>query len=120
MPDEHDRTPVDLREDGLLWLINRTTFHPRGFALALEPDGSFSLLGDGGEPWRFADGMEDDLFRAAELCFAHARGDLDLEARVRAGEQLAAAMADHFSHAEAEHTPWALEALAAYREGVES
>ncbi len=37
---------VDLIDDGILWLINRTTFHPRGFALAYDPEqGTFALVG---------------------------------------------------------------------------
>lgn len=60
--------PIDLRESGLLWLVNRAVFHPRGFALAVETDGSLSLLGDGSEPWKFElpSDHEDDLFRRAE------------------------------------------------------
>jgi hypothetical protein len=51
---------VYLREDGLLWLINRTTFHPRGYALGYDEDtGKFELYGDGSEPWKF--GLGDDL-----------------------------------------------------------
>jgi hypothetical protein len=55
----------ELRDSGLLWLINRVVFHPRGFALALtmhegEPIG-WNLLGDGSEIWRF-EGEEDDSF----------------------------------------------------------
>lgn len=76
--------PVDLREDGLLWLINRVVFHPRGFALGYDRDaGTFLLLGDGSEPWRFgADAFdtrpdllvdEDGLFAAAETAFQRAR-----------------------------------------------
>lgn len=58
----------ELRSSGLLWLINRVVFHPRGFALALsvrdgEPAG-WKLLGDGSEVWRF-EGDEDVLFEAA-------------------------------------------------------
>jgi hypothetical protein len=52
------RREVDLREDGLLWLINRVVFHPRGYALAVgtEDDaGKFFLLGDGSEPWSYVD-----------------------------------------------------------------
>lgn len=49
---------AELRDTGLLWLINRTVFHPRGYALGLVADGSgqilgWSLLGDGSEPWRY-------------------------------------------------------------------
>lgn len=56
-----DRPFSDLRDTGLLWLINRTVLHPRGYALALnyeepmdgdEPTG-WSLMGDGSEPWQY-------------------------------------------------------------------
>lgn len=59
---EHDDAPrqeVDMRADGLLWLINRCVFHPRGYALALDVEkGRWFLLGDGTEPWNFLDGHE--------------------------------------------------------------
>jgi hypothetical protein len=66
----------DLRSTGLLWLINTTVFHPRGFALALHFDDGgdctgWSLLGDGQERWTYSeDGWPegeglDDAFRAA-------------------------------------------------------
>jgi hypothetical protein len=66
--DDESRSFGELRSSGLLWLINRVVFHPRGFALALtmhdgEPTG-WTLLGDGSEVWRF-DGDEDDLFERA-------------------------------------------------------
>ena len=67
----------ELRPTGLLWLINTTVFHPRGYALALhfDDDGNatgWSLMGDGSEPWVFLDvdqtpdGMTsiDECFRA--------------------------------------------------------
>lgn len=69
----------DLRNEGLLWLINRVVFHPRGFALGLswpkeayqedgsvvgEPDG-WMLLGDGMEVWAM-DTDEDELFNKSE------------------------------------------------------
>ena len=65
----------ELRDTGLLWLINTTVFHPRGYAIALhfndqgEATG-WSLLGDGTELWQFAvDGWPDgespdDAFQA--------------------------------------------------------
>lgn len=72
---------VDLQGDGLLWLINRVVFHPRGFALAVVPDtGEFVLLGDGDEPWRYAIQHEsdrfvneDEKFCQVEACFARKR-----------------------------------------------
>lgn len=66
----------DLSAHGLLWLINRVVFHPRGFALGINPDtGDWSLLGDGTEAWRFGaypDGTEmDDVgFARAEAFLA--------------------------------------------------
>jgi hypothetical protein len=69
------KIPVDLRTDGLLWLINRTVFHPRGFALAYDlPAGTFELWGNGDEPWQYQlEGEENDLFLAAEAAFARVR-----------------------------------------------
>lgn len=41
-------------DDGLLWLVNRCVFHPRGYALAFFPEsGTWMLLGDGSEPWSY-------------------------------------------------------------------
>lgn len=53
-----------LREYGVLWLINRTVFNPRGFAISLEyEDGNpepfgWSLHGTGEQPWTF-DGFDE-------------------------------------------------------------
>ncbi|MEO7260268.1 MAG: hypothetical protein ABI047_03260 [Jatrophihabitantaceae bacterium] len=55
---------VDLRADGLLWLINRTVFHPRGYALAVEePGGALYLMGDGSTPWSY--GLDENTHFAA-------------------------------------------------------
>lgn len=60
----------DLRTTGLLWLINTTVFHPRGYALGLDLDAdgkaiSWTLMGDGEEPWQFVAGDAiDDAFAA--------------------------------------------------------
>lgn len=63
-----------LREHEVLWAINRTLFHPRGYALGLsypskdveainrheiEPDG-WTLYGDGTEPWQYGDSVDED------------------------------------------------------------
>jgi hypothetical protein len=46
------RIPVDLTKDGLLWLINRQVFFPRGYALGYDPESAgFFLLGNGSEPF---------------------------------------------------------------------
>lgn len=63
---------AELREEGLLWLINTSVFHPRGYALAvhLDDDGNatgWSLFGDGTEPWQMPDGpYVDEMFRKAQ------------------------------------------------------
>lgn len=52
---------VHLQDDGLLWLINRVAFHPRGYALAWDDKtGNFYLAGNGQEPWVFGgDGIDE-------------------------------------------------------------
>lgn len=61
---------LDLSHSGLLWLINRVVFHPRGFALALDiHDGvatGWRLQGDGSEPWSFTEGDDQGRFVHAE------------------------------------------------------
>jgi hypothetical protein len=65
MSDEPLKIKLNLRHDGLLWLINRSLLHPRGFALGYtEETGEFELWGNGDEPWRFDDVDEAALFRA--------------------------------------------------------
>jgi hypothetical protein len=71
----------ELSDSGLLWLINVTVFHPRGFALALEKNTEtgevtgWELLGNGSEPWVFSDSRRE-RFAAAEETFEQARGSL--------------------------------------------
>ena len=63
-----------LSEYGILWLINRVIFHPRGFALALvysDEDGNvdpigWRIEGNGSEVWRFEGFDEDEKFKAIE------------------------------------------------------
>lgn len=58
---ESIRTEVDLRADGLLWMINTVIFHPRGLALTLYPDEEKLMLqGDGLEAWSFRPEISDD------------------------------------------------------------
>lgn len=62
-PDEQsiESVPVELRADGLLWAINRTLLHPRGFALAVETEtGALTLLGDGSETWQYGAPVDED------------------------------------------------------------
>lgn len=65
----------ELRSTGLLWLINASVLHPRGYAMALHYDDDmhcigWSLLGDGSEPWSFDPG-------AADICFGAVRALLE-------------------------------------------
>ena len=79
---EHEDSPGrplrELSESGLLWLINATVFHPRGFALALSMDTTtgevtgWDIVGHGQSPWRYAGDM-DDRFDAAEATLASYR-----------------------------------------------
>lgn len=78
----HEDTPGrpwrELSESGLLWLINAVVFHPRGFALALSMNTrtgevtGWDVLGDGTQPWSYADPV-DDRFAAAEDTLASYR-----------------------------------------------
>ena len=60
---------------GLLWLINTSVFHPRGYALVIDRDEAtghatgWYLMGDGKERWSYAEdgiavGMLDARFQA--------------------------------------------------------
>jgi len=62
----------DLRTTGLLWLINTSVLHPRGYAMALHfnDDGictGWSLIGDGSEPWVFADNCHEEFADVTRL-----------------------------------------------------
>jgi hypothetical protein len=66
---------AELRDSGLLWLLNRVVFHPRGYALALHFEGAapelgectgWSLMGDGSEPWSMGDPSQGDIARGAK------------------------------------------------------
>lgn len=68
MTTTHPRPFSELRDVGLLWLVNRVVFHPRGYALALhyEDDGTvsgWSLMGDGTEPWSMGDPPPEDRIK---------------------------------------------------------
>lgn len=60
--DIYDQTPrpwEELRDSGLLWLINATVFHPRGYALTMHFNDEgmatgWSIQGNGQEFWRFS------------------------------------------------------------------
>lgn len=64
---------VDLRADGVLWMVNKTVFHPRGFALAIDTEtGVLTLMGDGTEPWTYEHSIEDECFAAFTALLARA------------------------------------------------
>jgi hypothetical protein len=73
---------TDLRNSGLLWLINRTALHPRGVALAVHTDdrGAFTgwslITNDEGEPWQFDPATDNDGYERAEATLAAARARL--------------------------------------------
>ncbi len=59
---------------GLLWLVNRVVFHPRGYALTFhfEKDGSvsgWSMQGDGSEVWSFTTEDDDECFASVRAYF---------------------------------------------------
>lgn len=65
-----ERDFAALCTSGLLWAINRTLLHPRGFALCIHRDGDgnavgWSLAGDGREPWKYLQDAEEDRLMAA-------------------------------------------------------
>lgn len=58
---------VNLVDSGLLWLINKVVFHPRGYMLGAanpdDPGGPFLLMGDGSQPVVFGKDIDEgELF----------------------------------------------------------
>ncbi len=59
-PDSDGGKFVDLRTSGLLWLINKSLLHPRGYALGYDSHTKRCILyGDGKEPWHYVTTDED-------------------------------------------------------------
>lgn len=72
--DPDDGATVNLRRDGVLWIVNRIVFHPRGFALGVTEDGGMRLYGAGAETWIYAsDVPEQSAFVAFEALLDRAR-----------------------------------------------
>jgi hypothetical protein len=72
------RTFGEFRDEGLLWLINTSVFHPRGYALAFVYDDEdtefknptgWQLHGDGSEPWVMNDHQGDQQFIKSNQLF---------------------------------------------------
>lgn len=76
-----NKAEVNLFDDGLLWFINVSLFHPRGFALACDrATGQFELWGNGDEPWCYAPEVDQDTkFLAVEAAFDKVRNHGDSE-----------------------------------------
>ncbi|MFD9107149.1 hypothetical protein [Streptomyces bottropensis] len=77
-PEPDFRPLLELSESGLLWLINRTVFHPRGLALALYQEGDQArgwklLTAAADEPFAFTDDVDNEGFRRAEATLRAAR-----------------------------------------------
>lgn len=75
--DPEVRAFSELSDTGMLWFINRSVFHPLGYALALHMDDEgetigWLLLGDGTESWSFSEHADDECFRKVhEFIGAH-------------------------------------------------
>lgn len=57
----------DALDTGLIWMINRTSLHARGYAIGVDAKrGVLTIQGNGDEPWVFTgiDVDEDAKFRA--------------------------------------------------------
>lgn len=72
--------PIDLRDDGVLWAINKAVFHPRGFALAVDTNVDVDtqrlfLMGDGTEPWSYENGIDNEKFDAFNALLARASAE---------------------------------------------
>ena len=69
----------ELQRSGLLWLINRVCFHPRGMALALHTDDDGNAHGwslnpsPDGAVWSFPADTDADGYARAEATIAAAR-----------------------------------------------
>lgn len=64
-----------MSDEGLLWLINRAAFHPRGFALAFHKNDEgvvegWSMLGNGSEVWTFTSEADDEEFAKSSAFLA--------------------------------------------------
>ena len=83
MAEQEPRPFADLRPTGLLWLINVTVFHPRGYALALHFEDAehqvctgWSLMGDGSESWSMGDNVTDPEIIAVDPTAGMTNDDL--------------------------------------------
>lgn len=76
----------EFRTEGILWLLNTSVMHPRGFALVFHYDGTdpepqteptgWSIIGDGTEPWVMQDGPDNNArFEAFEALLDSLRAE---------------------------------------------
>lgn len=66
----------ELQTTGLLWLINVSVLHPRGYAMAIgfDDDGAcagWRIIGDGSEPWQM--GCDEETTAMIDERFAAIR-----------------------------------------------
>lgn len=70
----------EMRTLGILYLINKAVFHPRGFALSFSYDEEgnllgWQMLGDGTDSWMMSKDQEEELFPAVESFLNSLRPD---------------------------------------------
>lgn len=78
--DDLGRPISELSDTGLLWLINATVFHPRGYMLSLHfnEDGvvtGWSLTGTGDTVFTFADDAAERKFQTCQELFGSLSGE---------------------------------------------
>ena len=79
---DHSQVDADLIDDGLLWYINRVAFHPRGMALAYDPDTQeFFVWGDLDEPWTFDEESDKEKFVAFEHLLSRLAAQIGLDGK---------------------------------------
>lgn len=72
----------ELSDSGILWLINRVVFHPRGLALALHAEKEtgevvgWNIVGDGGKVWKFTEVDDDEYFARAKKTIQEITGQV--------------------------------------------
>jgi hypothetical protein len=74
LPERMVHTWQHIFDSGLLWYINRSLFHPLGYALGIEHSGAGWSLHYAGEPVSFGDDTDEDAkFKALNELLAAAR-----------------------------------------------
>lgn len=58
-PIKNPHRQVDVLTDGLIWCLNRSVLHPRGFAIGTDEERRLFMYGSGEGVWRYED-LEDE------------------------------------------------------------